>query len=89
MIDKLKPGDIVEGTFGKMEFVQDFLPRPEDLVLKKEPATEKITMELEKETVDFFRGKAKTFGASYQRMIRKLLSEYVAQQSELDRGQAH
>jgi len=66
-----------------VEVSKNFLPRPEDLVFK-EPATEKITMELEKETVDFFRQKAQSLGASYQRMIRKLLSEYVARQTQDD-----
>lgn len=44
----------------------------------------KVTMELEKETLDFFRQKAQSLGASYQRMIRKLLSEYVAQHNRDD-----
>jgi len=66
-----------------VEISKSFLPRPEDLVFK-EPATEKVTIELEKETVDFFRQKAQSLGASYQRMIRKLLSEYVAQQNHKD-----
>ena len=66
-----------------VEISKNFLPKLEDLVFK-EPATEKVTIELEKETVDFFRQKAKTLGASYQRMIRKLLSEYVARQTQDD-----
>ncbi len=69
------------------EVSKDFLPRPEALVFKG-PATETITIELEKETVDFFRQKAQILGASYQRIIRKLLSEYVARQRHEDHNRA-
>jgi len=64
----------------QIEIVKDFLPPPEMLV-RREPETEKITMVLDKETVDFFREKASELGASYQRMIRNLLNEYVGQHS--------
>ena len=37
-----------------MMVVQDFLPAPEDLILK-EPETEKITIALNKDTLTFFR----------------------------------
>lgn len=62
-----------------IEIVTDFLPRPEELIFK-EAETEKITIQLDKATVDFFRHKAQELGASYQRMIRNLLNEYVASQ---------
>ena len=79
MQEKLKPGDIVEGTFGKMEFVENFLPRPENLVLKKEkpPITKKVTVVLDEFTVRVFKEKAEELGGSYQSMIRKLLFEYA------------
>ena len=79
MKEKLKPGDIVEGTFGKMEFVENFLPRPEDLVLKKvtPPVTKKVTVVLDDFTVRVFKEKAEELGGSYQAMIRKLLYEYA------------
>ena len=64
----------------QMKIVSDFLPPPEMLV-RREPETEKITMVLDKATVDFFRQTADELGASYQRMIRNLLNEYVARQS--------
>ena len=57
---------------------KDFLPSPEELVLR-EPESEKITIFLDKETVIFFRDKAQELNASYQKMIRNLLREYVAQ----------
>ena len=46
-----------EAAEGEMVIVKDFLPAPEDLVMK-EPATEKVTIALSKETVTFFREKA-------------------------------
>lgn len=79
MNKKIKIGDIVMGTHGKMERVADFLPRPEELILKGSPQ-EKITITLDKETLDFFRAKAAELKAPYQRMIRNLLQEYVKMQ---------
>ena len=61
--------------------MQDFLPPPEALV-QKEPATEKITIALSKDTLTFFREKARELDAPYQRMIRNLLDAYVAQHRE-------
>lgn len=57
------------------ERVKDFLPRPEDLVLKE--ASQKVTITLEQESVDFFKKEAKRLNTSYQRMIRNLLQEYT------------
>ena len=59
---------------------KEFLPRPEDLVFK-EAEIESITVSLDKETVDFFKSKAKELGASYQTLVRSILKEYVARQS--------
>jgi predicted DNA binding CopG/RHH family protein len=58
-----------------------FLPRPEELVFK-ESASEKVTLSLDKETVAFFKHKAKESGASYQRLVRNILREYVARQNQ-------
>ncbi len=57
-----------------------FLPRPEELVFK-DTETENITVPLDKETVAFFKDKAKELGASYQTLVRSILKEYVARQS--------
>ncbi len=76
MNKKLKIGDIVMGTHGKMELIEDFFPRPEELIFKGSPQ-EKITITLDKETLDFFRAKATELKAPYQRMIRNLLQQYV------------
>ena len=64
-----------------VEIVVDFLPSPEELQFL-EPETEKITIQLDKATVEYFRQQARNRGGSYQRMIRTLLKEYVAHQQE-------
>ncbi|OGK38889.1 hypothetical protein A3F34_01550 [Candidatus Roizmanbacteria bacterium RIFCSPHIGHO2_12_FULL_44_10] len=80
-IRKLKYGDIVEGTFGKMKYVKDFLPPPEQLVFKE--LTTKVTISLQKDSIDFFKKEAKRLDTSYQRMIRNLLQEYTTRMSQL------
>lgn len=55
--------------------VKDFLPSPEELIMK-DPAV-KVTILLHKESVDFFKSEASKFRTSYQRMIRNLLQEYA------------
>jgi len=62
---------------GKLEVVDDFLPPPEQLVLKEESV--KVTISLSKESVAFFKKEAKKHHTQYQRMIRKVLDLYAAQ----------
>ena len=61
---------------GKVKVVSDFLPTPEELVLKDE--TVKVTIALSKSSVDFFKNEAKKYNTQYQKMIRRLLDEYAA-----------
>ena len=63
---------------GKVKVVSDFLPSPEELVLKDE--TVKVTISLSKTSVDFFKNEAKKYNTQYQKMIRRLLDEYAAHQ---------
>jgi hypothetical protein len=74
-------GETYHTIFGKGNVVKDFLPAPEDLVLK-EPETVKITMVLDKLSIDFFKREAKRLKSSYQRMIRSLLHEYASRHSK-------
>ena len=60
---------------GKVKAVSDFLPTPEELVLKDE--TVKVTIALSKASVDFFKNEAKKYNTQYQKMIRRLLDEYT------------
>jgi len=66
-------------SIGKVKLVEDFLPSPEELVLKDE--TIKVTISLSKGSVDFFKKEAKKYNTQYQKMIRRLLDEYAAHQS--------
>jgi hypothetical protein len=61
---------------GKVKVVSDFLPSPEELVLKDE--TVKVTIALSKISVEFFKNEAKKYNTQYQKMIRRLLDEYAA-----------
>lgn len=67
-------------TGDNLRVVEDFLPSPDDISFE-EPKT-KITLSLTKSSVEFFKRQAKKNGTKYQRMIRKLLDNYVKQHSE-------
>ena len=60
---------------GKVRVVSDFLPSPEELVLKDE--TVKVTISLSKTSVEFFKSEAKKYNTQYQKMSRRLLDEYT------------
>lgn len=59
-----------------VKVISDFLPSPEELVLKEE--TVKITISLSKRSVDFFKEQAEKHNTQYQKMIRRLIDEYAA-----------
>jgi predicted DNA binding CopG/RHH family protein len=58
--------------------IQDFLPSPEELIFKDK--TVKVTIALSKSSVDYFKKVAKSYNTQYQKMIRRLLDEYVSRQ---------
>ena len=64
-----------EGEIGNMEIVKDFLPPPSELV--KMENNVKVTINLRKSSVDFFKGVAKKNHVRYQRVIRSLLDTYA------------
>lgn len=78
LIDK---NSIFKGSFGEMQLISDFLPSTKDLVLKEGLEKIKVTMSLNKGTVDFFKSEGKKLKTPYQRMIRNLLNEYVLRES--------
>ncbi|MEM7617683.1 MAG: CopG family transcriptional regulator, partial [Pseudomonadota bacterium] len=51
--------------------IDDFLPSPDQLILKEE--TVKVTLSLDKKTVEFFKKQAECNDTGYQKMIRILL----------------
>jgi hypothetical protein len=71
---------------GRIEIVDDFLPRPEDLVLRDEGV--KITIALSRRSVSFFKREAERHGTQYQRMIRRLLDIYADRHSPAPTGPA-
>jgi predicted DNA binding CopG/RHH family protein len=60
---------------GKIKIIKDFLPSPEELVLKEDTA--KVTLVLSKNSIDYFKQEANKHNASYQTMIRVLLDKYT------------
>jgi len=66
-----------EEPMGKVKVVKDFLPPPEQLVLKEEHV--KVTISLNKSSVEYFKKEAQKHHTSYQRMIRRLLDWYASQ----------
>ena len=61
---------------GRVHIIKDFLPSPEELVLREESV--KVTMKLSRASVDFFKQQAKKNRAPYQKMIRSLVDSYVS-----------
>ena len=64
----------VAAAINAAEVVDDFLPPPEELVLRDE--TVKVTISLTQKSVDFFKKTADEQGVPYQTMIRKVLDLY-------------
>jgi hypothetical protein len=65
---------------GEVKVIHDFLPPPEDLVIRDEGV--KITIFLSKRSIEFFKGEAKKHDTQYQRMIRRLLDTYAEKFSQ-------
>ena len=65
---------------GDILIVKDFLPKPEDLVFKED--TIKVTLNLSKSSIEFFKGIARKHGSQYQKVIRNLLDKYTSHYSE-------
>jgi len=64
---------------GKVVIVDDFLPSPEELVFKED--TIKVTLNLSRSSIDFFKDLAKKHGSQYQKVIRNLLDNYTSHYS--------
>ena len=62
------------------ERVPDFLPSPRALAEADEVV--KVTIALSKSSVAFFKQAAEENNSSYQKMIRRLLDEYVQRQEQ-------
>ncbi len=64
-------GEIV----GELRPVRDFLPPPDQLVMRDDSV--KVTLTLSRSSVEFFKREAKRNRVPYQRMIRALVDEYT------------
>ena len=60
---------------GRIRIIKDFLPPPDQLVLKDDGV--KVTICLSRRSVEFFKAHAKKSKVPYQRMIRRVLDEYA------------
>ncbi len=72
--ESVKSPSYTNVPLGKIEIVRDFLPSPDELVLKD--ATVKVTLNLSKSSIDFFKSLAQKNGSQYQKVIRNLLDRY-------------
>ena len=68
--------EYTDEPMGDLKIVKDFLPPPDQLVLKEESV--KVTISLKKSNIDFFKEEAKRHKTSYQKMIREVVDRYVS-----------
>jgi len=68
------PDEVAE-AIRTSEIVTDFLPPPDELVRKEQQV--KVTINLSKRSIDFFKRVAAHEGVPYQSMIKSLLDRYV------------
>ncbi len=61
---------------GDPRVVKDFLPPPDQLVLKEDNV--KVTISLKKSSIMFFKEQAKKHKTSYQKMIREVVDWYAS-----------
>ncbi len=67
-----------KGEIGRVRVIEDFLPAPDDLVLRDDNV--KVTLSLSRRSVDFFKRAAKARRVPYQRMIRAFVDQYAEKQ---------
>ena len=65
-----------EMPIGNLRRVKDFLPPPSALAVPEN--TVKITLSLNKNSVDFFKHEANKYHTKYQKMIRELVDRYAS-----------
>lgn len=72
--------EYTDEPMGEIKIIEDFLPRPEELVFKEDNS--KITIALSRRSIKFFKQQAKKHNTQYQKMIRNLLDEYVTRHQD-------
>ncbi|MES2971173.1 MAG: BrnA antitoxin family protein [Patescibacteria group bacterium] len=68
------PADI-EAALDNVTITSDFLPSPDELIRKTEK--EKITIAIDKHSLDLYKRYAKKHNAKYQTMINGVLGSYA------------
>jgi len=68
------------GEIGRVKVLKDFLPSPDTLAPRDENV--KVTLQLSRRSVDYFKRAAKARRVPYQRMIRALVDAYAEKQGE-------
>lgn len=63
-------------AMGEIKVVKDFLPPPDQLVLREDSV--KVTISLSKSSVDYFKRVASENRTQYQKLIRKVLDLYAS-----------
>jgi predicted DNA binding CopG/RHH family protein len=64
-----------EGEIGEIEIVKDFLPSPAELARRE--SNVRVTINLRRSSVNFFKNVARKNKVQYQRVIRSLLDTYA------------
>ena len=75
-----KARKFTKGSVGRVRVIEDFLPSPDDLVARDDNV--KVTLQLSRRSVDFFKREATKHHTQYQRMIRRLLDAGVERQPQ-------
>jgi hypothetical protein len=65
-----------EEPMGELKVVKDFLPSPDQLVLREDNV--KVTISLRRSSIAFFKEQAKAQKTSYQKMIREVVDWYAS-----------
>lgn len=68
----------------EMEIVEDFLPPPRELA--RSATRVRVTLNLDKASVEFYKSRARQAGAEYHDIMRRLLDLYAARHVNGKRG---
>jgi predicted DNA binding CopG/RHH family protein len=68
------------GEIGRVRAIDNVLPSPDDLVTRDDNV--KVTLQLSRRSVDFFKRAAKQKRVPYRRMIRALVDQYAERQGK-------
>jgi hypothetical protein len=70
-----KPFEDQDGPSSRARIISNFLPPPHELFPVED--TLKITLRLDRQSVEFYKDRARRHGTKYQRMMREILKRYA------------